>query len=489
MLRQTLLYLPAQLLGPLAMFVAAVVWTHLLDADTYGVVSYVLAAQELVYMLTIAWWSLYALRYRAAMDEDRRRRLVEADNAVVLLGAVLQLVGTVPLLSTLDMPASASFFVVSAVLFVTRSLLTHYSEIARTEQAILTYTIAQLAGPLFGTIASFLGVILFGASPTAALVGIAVVQSIGLAVVVIRLGVAPRIVWPARDVFSSALAYGVPMLATGMLSWVATNGIRLIVDEFAGATALGLLSVGWGLGQRVASVAAMLLTAAAFPIAVRLYESGDEDGALRQLSINGSMLFALLAPTTAGVAMVSRTLVETMIAEPFRSATIAILPLAVLAGTVRNQRAHYADQAFLLHGMPGRMIPPMIIEAVGCTVGTFVGLIVAGEGTARLVGATIGCLAGTTLAAVVTFAVAIREFRLRPQWGVWGRILVATAVMCAVLGAIPWGRGTAVLIGEITVGVASYAFALALLFPAERAFLITKLRGAMRRRDRRSPTC
>ena len=89
MLKQTLLYLPAQLFGPLAMFVAAVVWTHLLDTETYGAVSLVLAAQELVYMLTIAWWSLYALRYRGAVEGERRAKLVASDNAVVFGGALL----------------------------------------------------------------------------------------------------------------------------------------------------------------------------------------------------------------------------------------------------------------------------------------------------------------------------------------------------------------------------------------------------------------
>jgi O-antigen/teichoic acid export membrane protein len=476
MLRQTLLYLPAQLLGPLAMFVAAVVWTHLLDAETYGVVSYVLAAQELVYMVTIAWWSLYALRFRAAMDEDRRRRLVEADNAVVLGGALLQVVVAVPLLLTLDMVPTADFFVASAVLFVTRSLLTHYSEIARTEQAIATYTIAQLAGPLFGTLASFVGVVAFGATPTAALAGIAVVQVLGLAVVMIRLGVKPKIPLPGRDVIGDALVYGMPMLATGMLAWIATNGIRLVVDQLAGAEALGLLSVGWGLGQRVSSVAAMLLTAAAFPIAVRLYESGDEEGALKQLADNGSMLFALLAPTTAGVAMVSRPLVEAMIAEPFRAATIAILPLAVLAGSIRNQRAHYVDQLFLLHTAPGRMVPLMTIEALGCVVGVAAGLMWGGGGIAGLVWATVGCVAGTLLAAVLTTAIAMKDYRLRPQWSRWARILGATGVMCAVLAVVPWGRGTLALIGEVVAGVIVYGAAMALLFPAERRFVITKLR-------------
>lgn len=477
MLRQTLLYLPAQLLGPLAMFVAAVVWTHLLDAETYGVVSYVLAAQELVYMLTIAWWSLYALRYRAAMDEDRRARLVEADNAVVLGGAILQVIAAVPLLLTLDMTPTAGFFLASTVLFVSRSLLTHYSEIARTEQGIATYTIAQLAGPLFGTLASFVGVIAFGASPTAALAGIAMVQAVGLAVVMIRLRVKPFVRLPDRDVVGAALLYGLPMLATGMFGWVATNGIRLVVDGLAGAEALGLLSVGWGLGQRVSSVAAMLLTAAAFPIAVRLYESGDEEGALKRLADNGSMLFALLAPTTAGVAMVARPLVDLMIAAPFRAATVAILPLAVLAGSLRNQRAHFADQIFLLHSAPARLLPIALIEALACTVGTMLGLLWGGGGVAGLVAATVGCLAGTALAVVVTFAVAMKDYRLRPQWGAWARILVATAVMCAGLAAVPWRGGTLGLVMEIVAGMGIYGAALAVAFPAERHLLITKLRG------------
>ncbi|MDK9697211.1 MAG: oligosaccharide flippase family protein [Siculibacillus sp.] len=476
MLRQTLLYLPAQLLGPLAMFVAAVVWTHLLDAETYGVVSYVLAAQELVYMATIAWWSLFALRFRAAMDADRRRRLAEADNAVVLGGAILQTIGAVPVLMTLDTTPTGAFFLASAVLFTTRSLLTHYSEIARTEAAILTYTIAQLAGPLFGTLASFVGVITFGASPTAAIAGIAAVQTLGLALVMIRLGVKPKVVLPRRDLIGEALLYGMPMLATGMLAWVATNVIRLIVDHMAGAAALGLLSVGWGLGQRVSTVAAMLLTAAAFPIAVRLYESGDENGAMKQLSDNGSMLFALLAPTTAGVAMVSEPLVDLMIAEPFRAATVAILPLAVLAASIRNQRVHHVDQVFLLHAAPARLLPLFAIEALGCIAGSILGLTWGGTGVSGLVAAVLGCVVGTLVAAMVTLGVAMREYRLRPQWSRWARILAATGTMCAVLAAIPWGDGWLALAGEIVVGVIVYGGALAVLFSSERSFLITKLR-------------
>ena len=40
---QTLLYLPAQLLGPAVQFLAAVAWTHWLSPSEYGVVALVIA--------------------------------------------------------------------------------------------------------------------------------------------------------------------------------------------------------------------------------------------------------------------------------------------------------------------------------------------------------------------------------------------------------------------------------------------------------------
>jgi len=156
---------------------------------------------------------------------------------------------------------------------------------------------------------------------------------------------------------------------------------------------------------------------------------------------------------------------------------VAILPLAVLAGSVRNQRAHFVDQAFLLHTSPGRLIPLTVLEGIGCLVGTVIGLTFGGGGLDALVAATAGCTLGNLVAAIATTRVAMRDYRLKPQWSAWGRILVATAAMCAVLAAIPWGRGAVHLAAEVGLGMAIYAGALAVLFPAERRLVITKLRA------------
>ena len=123
--------------------------------------------------------------------------------------------------------------------------------------------------------------------------------------------------------------------------------------RWAGDTALGLLAVGWSLGQRLAGVTAMLVTAAAFPLAVRRFATQSREEALRQFGAGGTLLVGIVVPAAVGLWQVSPLLVDLMIAAPFRPVTLAILPAAVITGAIRNLRVHYADQTFLLFERTG----------------------------------------------------------------------------------------------------------------------------------------
>jgi O-antigen/teichoic acid export membrane protein len=76
---QTLLYLPAQLLGPAFQLLAAIAWTHWLSPSEYGVLALIIAAQDLIFYVCLSWWSQYTTRYYAQHDEplsaDRKRRI------------------------------------------------------------------------------------------------------------------------------------------------------------------------------------------------------------------------------------------------------------------------------------------------------------------------------------------------------------------------------------------------------------------------------
>ena len=48
--------------------------------------------------------------------------------------------------------------------------------------------------------------------------------------------------------------------------------------------------------------------------------------------------------------MLRTEIVHLLIAAPFQAVTLAVLPLSTLAGAIRNLRAHFGDQVFLLKG-------------------------------------------------------------------------------------------------------------------------------------------
>ena len=93
LLRNTLLYLPAQLFAPLLQFIVTVVWTHLFDPAVYGVVAFVVAAQELTGGLGLAWWSVYLLRFRQQYADAAR---FAAMDARVVAGGVASQVASGP---------------------------------------------------------------------------------------------------------------------------------------------------------------------------------------------------------------------------------------------------------------------------------------------------------------------------------------------------------------------------------------------------------
>ena len=157
--------------------------------------------------------------------------------------------------------------------------------------------------------------------------------------------------------------YGIPLIIGGALGWVGLNASRFIVNEMSGVAAAGLFAVGYGLGQRAAAVAAMLVTAAAFPLAVKSMEQGGSQAGMRQLAANSALLVAILAPSLAGIFMLRMEIVHFLIAPPFQQATLAILPLATLAGAIRNLRAHFGDQVFLLHNRTRWMMAIAAIDA------------------------------------------------------------------------------------------------------------------------------
>ena len=349
--RHTLLYLPAQLIGPLFQLISVVVWTHVTSDSTLGVITLVTASHELLQTIFLAWWSQYALRFFGTFQSpEGSSRFYRTENAVMLTSVITQSVIAIFILWTVIAPDASPVLSLAVIAYVvTRSFNLYIAERARVRHEIAVYSIQQITGPALGFLLGLLMIHILGEAPEWPIAGYAIAQFAAIVAVLPMIGFGRAIGPLDRAILHDAVHYGIPLIVGGGLGWVSLNASRFIVSHMLGLGAAGLFAVGYGLGQRAALVAAMLVTASAFPIAVRQMEEGGSALAMRQLADNGALLAAILFPSVAGIFVLRTEIVHLLIAAPFQVATLAILPLSSLAGAIRNFRAHFGDQVFLLH--------------------------------------------------------------------------------------------------------------------------------------------
>lgn len=461
LLRHTLLYMPAQIIGPLFQLIAMVVWTHVVDEHTLGVITLVTATHELLQIGFLAWWSQYALRFFGRFQSgDESERFHRTENAILLISVVVQSAAIIGILFLVIAPdANAGLLAATVAYVITRSLNLYIGERARVQQQIGVYSIQQIIGPAAGFLIGLIMIKLFGQNPEWPLAGYAVAQLAATLIVLPKISHG-RSIWPVdRAIVNHALHYGIPLIVGGGLGWVGLNASRFIVNDMLGVAAAGLFAVGYGLGQRAAAVAAMLVTAAAFPIAVKRMEDSGSKAAMQQLADNSALLVAILAPSIVGIFMLRIEIVHLLIAAPFQQVTLAVLPLSVLVGAIRNLRAHLGDQVFLLHSRTRLMIVVAVIDATMTVVLSFIFIRHWG-----IVGGAVATVVAASAAAIASFAIGFSQFSLTLPFSHLIRIALATAAMGAILRLIPQAANFVALAAHIAAGAVAYVAILALLY-------------------------
>ncbi|HEY0335654.1 MAG TPA: oligosaccharide flippase family protein [Stenotrophomonas sp.] len=463
LIRQTFQYLPAQLLGPLAQLAAIVLWTHWLAPEAFGTFTLALATQEIVYLLLLSFWSYYLLRFLPSAQAAVRARMDVIERWLFLCNVLLQAAVLLLVMRQVqgNWPARDLFGVLLAFTF-TRSYCSHLAERTRASGAIVRYTILQTLGPVGGLLIGAIWARMATLGPEQVLAAYAIAQGLSLLLVLPGARLAATLKPIDTRLLQHALRYGVPLAASGLLAWFPGNGIRFVVEHQLGVAAVGVFSVGWTLGQRGCGFAAMLVTAAAFPLVLRLEAEGHYHQAMRQVALNGALLCAVLFPTLAGLVLLAPSLTELAISAPYVSATLTILPLAALAGTVKNLRIHFANQAFLLAQKTHWTLALDAVETL-----LFLAAVAGGLRVLGLAGAAWGALLAVSVGALLAFALAIFRFGMPFPGAHLLRILIATALMSALLRALPSLPGWGGLIGTTALAGTLYLGALALLYRRE----------------------
>ncbi len=461
LIKNTLKYLPAQVVSPVAQLASMVLWTHWLPPAEMGIFTLIAVTQEMAYMICLGWFSVYTLRYLPlASDTVGRQLYLGAENAVMLGSLVASLVVAAATAWSLhDGHSMGGNVAAIAAFFATRAINMHYGERARSQSAFLVYTILQTAGPVGGLILGRLAMEYGDATAVSLLWSYAFAQAAGTLLAVPMIGMSWRLNKPSAQILRAAVGFGAPLFALSALGWVAENYIRYVVQWQSGAVALGLMIVGWSLGRRCASVASMLVATAGFPLASRLLNEGRRDDALSQLRTNAALLLAVLVPVTLALQFLGPAMVTMTVANAYRQITIDLLGLSVLAGVLRNLHVHASDQLMVLDRRLRMAGAITVLEITVCGLASLVGLM--GWG---IHGAVIGQGVGSLLTLGISIYWSQRSLGFRWPWPETFKIVLASCAMGAALRWLNVRPNLHDLILGTVVGSLSYGLAMVALF-------------------------
>lgn len=279
---------------------------------------------------------------------------------------------------------------------------------------------------------------------------------------------------PSR--FDKALAqqicrFGLPLAGCMVLSAISTSGTRLLVNELDSAEALGLFTAAYLVVQSTLGVIAFGMVAAGYQLAVQAVESGDQAAARRQLVANASLLFAVIAPASLGMALTADGLAQTIVGARFSEEMARLIPWLAAGQFFESIRSCYLDHAFQL-GHKSHYLAWIMGATAAVSIGLGVWLIPSlgptGAAVAMTVAAAVSCALGLLLGR--------RSYPMPIPYDALARLLVACIAMSIVVLCLR-GGGLVSLMLQISLGALTYgAVVLALDVMDLRVLLFARLR-------------
>lgn len=450
LIRNSVLYMVARLLPGLFSLGTTAILTRLLEPREYGLYGLALVMMMLGSSIAFDWLGLSFLRFYQARREDPRLIVTFTTLFFGLTVLTAALLGAAFLSGVLSHDLR-DIYLLGLIMMWAFSWFELASRVAVAEFQPLQYLKIDLARSVL---------IFVGAAAAAWLTHSAIWTAAAAAfgmIVGAFLGKmpVPRPSWRDfdRDLARDVMVFGIPLAASLALYSLIDGGTRLLLVHFNSVQALGIYTAASVLVMNTLGVMATGVSSAGYSLVVREVERGDHVAARRQLLANGTLLLAVIAPASLGIALTGTSIATTLVGSKFMSGVGPLMPWMAMSSFFGSLVTCHFDQAFQLGKRPHLKV--WLAALYGMTV---IGLslrLIPGQGA---IGVALALAAGSLVSCVSTMIVGRRVYPIPfPVAGAF-RVGLCSIAMALVVIQCP-DSGWAGLALRSGLGAAAYALA------------------------------
>lgn len=481
LLRNVLGYAPSNLVPALVALATIVVFTRAMPPDEFGRYATAQAAVLMLQALAFYGLQLGVTRFHAAHAAAGTlpRLLATAYGCFALLALFAAAGAALGILLLAPEPRLAAVLWASLPLLLLRGLVAVNLAVHRGALAVRRHNLAECTQNLVG---------LALAVPLATVADLGAVGLVlgfaggSLFAALLDLDLPLRnLRRPETAVLRQVGRFAVPLVLSYALAAVIAYADRLFLERLAGADAVAIYAVAFGIVERPVTLVFMAVALAAFPLAVDRLEREGSAAAQAQLRRNGALMLALAVPAVVGLACIAEPLAAVLVGADYRAGVVATLPWIAALALLRGIGTHYLDHPIHLANRTGLFmgtLGPSAIVSLALNA-----LLIPRLG---LTGALAAALAAQLVTLTLTVAIGRRVFPYGFPVGQAARVALAAALMAAALHAVPLPPTTLGLGSAILLGGGVYAAAALVLDVAGIGRAVASMAQARLSRARRS---
>lgn len=468
LLRHSVYYLFARGLPGIINFCALSVYTHILSPEDYG--RYALTVATVVLINTVLFqWQLSSLTRFLPRYLGEEQRLLSTILATYLLLVLLTalVAGVIYSISEIGpwrkiLPYALLLTWVQAWFELNLRLLSSRLKPMRYGALSTTRAIISLA---VGS-----GLIWLGWTVEAPLLGLVLGGLASVLLFSLKEWSGTQILKADAQLARMLLGYGLPLSITFVLGLIISTSDRYLIAWFMDEETAGFYSAGYDLAHLSLSVLMMTVNLAAYPLVIRALENDGEGAAIKLLERQGTLLYAVAIPTSAGFMLLANNIATVVLGHEFRAAATEILPLIAFAVVLGGIKSYYFDLAFQLgQYTKGQVKVVFVASLINIILNLFFipkyGLI------------------GSAWASVFAYAIAMllsahwgkRYFRVKPVPHDASKILLATGIMAIALWPIRADTGFSALAIQIILGAFVYIVLMVLMNILDSRLFISRI--------------
>jgi O-antigen/teichoic acid export membrane protein len=337
MLKKLLSYAPVQIISALSVFLLIAIQTRFLTVAEYGLLALVLVFMETTRAFVAQWINVSLIRLLPAESKKGKKELLTLSFQLLLF---LIVPGSISLALCLLFSDELSIILWLALssLLICKSFFLYFQELFRLSDNAKKYRYAVSLQALL----SVLLTLLFLSWSSSIVVALFALVLSNLIPCLLSYNIIPSIGSKiSSDKKNEFIAYGLPLLFSGVLITLSTRVDRVVISELLGLDAIGMYAA---FSNMLIGVMALLFMIIALPLYPELTKhTACKDSLYKTHQNYLNMLLLVTVPATVGIALVASPLIEILLGENYKNIDVSLFYWVTFSVFCMNLKAHFID--------------------------------------------------------------------------------------------------------------------------------------------------